>query len=91
MPTKKEVNTPVVPIDPFEDKVIVNIPPPSDDEEYDDQGVFVAVNGYNAYIKYGEDVEVPRFVKEMLENRKMCKSDAKKSAKKFASKEKEKE
>lgn len=90
MATKKETFTePAERIDPYEDRVIVNIAPPSDEEEYDEKGEYVAVNGYNAYIKYGEDVEVPRFVKEMLENRKMCKSDAKKSAKKFASKEKE--
>ena len=91
MDTKKEKteNELIPEIDPREDKVIVNIPPPSEDEEYEDKGVFVSVNSYNAYIKYGEDVGVPRFVKEMLINRKLCQADAKKSARKFASKEKE--
>lgn len=73
--------------DPYMDKVIVNIPPPT--EEDDDKGMFIAVNSDTYYIAYGVDVEVPRFVKEVLENRKIAIADKKKNAKKFASKEKE--
>lgn len=90
MATKKEpVIEPVPEIDPLEDRIIVNIPPPNEEAEYEDEGLYVSVNGYNAYIKYGEDVEVPRFVKDMLDNRKLAQAEARKNARKYASKEKE--
>jgi hypothetical protein len=72
--TEEKVN---VPYDPYADKVIVNIPPPSEDEE--GAGRYVSVNNYNAIIKYGEDVEVPRFVASMLENRKLAVADKRKN------------
>jgi len=65
------------PYDPFTDKVIVNIPPPSEEEE--GAGRYVSVGNYNAVIKYGEDVEVPRFVASMLENRKLAVADKKRN------------
>lgn len=74
-------------IDPYEDRVIINIPPPTEDDE--DGRFYISVNNYNAYIQYGEDVPVPRFVKHMLENKKMCAIDAKKNAKRFVSKDKQ--
>lgn len=66
-----------MPYDPYADKVIVNIPPPSEEDE--GQGRYVSVNNYNAIIKYGEDVEVPRFVANMLENRKLAVADKKRN------------
>lgn len=82
---KAPENTPE--IDPLNDKVIVNIPPPSEDVE--DKGMYIGVNDHTYYIAYGVDVEVPRFVKEVLENRKIAIADKKKNAKKFADKSKE--
>lgn len=61
------------PYDPYEDKVIVNIPPPSEEDE--GKSKYVSVNDYNATIEYGVDVEVPRFVAEMLNDRRIAVAD----------------
>lgn len=66
--------------DPFEDKVTVNIAPPTEADE--GKGRFVSVNSYSAYIAYGEDVEVPRFVLAVLENQKMAHNDLRKNERK---------
>lgn len=68
MPKKTEDKT-AKPYDPYEDRVIVNIPPPT--EEDDGKGFPVSINEYHAIIKYGEDVKVPRFVAEAIMYRKM--------------------
>ena len=67
---------------PFDDKVVINIPAPS--EALEGQGEFVAVNEYNAYIKYGEDVEVPRFVLDLLNDKKVAMKIVRANQKKFA-------
>lgn len=61
------------PYDPYNDKVIVNIPPPSEEDE--GKSKYVSVNDYNATIEYGVDVEVPRFVAEMLNDRRIAVAD----------------
>lgn len=68
------------PYDPFEDRVTVNITPPS--EEDIGKHVYVSVNNYNAKIQYGVDVSVPRFVKEALITRKIAFDDKMKYEKK---------
>lgn len=65
------------PYDPYEDKVIINIPPPSEEEE--GKSKYVSVNDYNAVIQYGVDVEVPRFVANMLINRRIAVADKRKN------------
>lgn len=65
------------PYDPYEDKVIVNIPPPSEEDE--GKSKYVSVNDYNATIEYGVDVEVPRFVAEMLNDRRIAVADKRKN------------
>ena len=68
MATKKEEIPVIEEINPLDDRVIINIAPPTEEDE--DKGEYVSVNEYNAYIKYGVDVEVPRFVLAVLQNRK---------------------
>ena len=65
------------PYDPYNDKVIVNIAPPSEEDE--GKSKYVSVNDYNATIEYGVDVEVPRFVAEMLTDRKIAVNDKRKN------------
>ena len=66
-----------IPVRPEDDKVIVNIAPPSEEDE--GKGIYVSVNQYNAVIKYGEDVKVPRYVADMLIDRKMAIADKRKN------------
>lgn len=80
MADTKKNETPVEEINPYDDKVLVNIAPPTEADE--ENGEYVSVNGYNAYIAYGEDVIVPRFVLHVLENRKLAIKDLKKNEKK---------
>ena len=40
---------------------------------------YVSVGPYNATIKYGEEVEVPRFVASALENQKIAIAEKKKN------------
>lgn len=72
--TKDKIETPY---DPYNDKVIVNIPPPSEEDE--GKSKYVSVNDYNATIEYGVDVEVPRFVAEMLNDRRIAVADKRKN------------
>lgn len=72
------------PLNPYDDRITINIAPPTEAEE--EKGLFVSVNSYNAYIQYGVDVEVPRFVKEVLDNRKLALADKRKNEKKRRSK-----
>ena len=72
--TKEEV------INPNEDKVIINIAPPTEEEE--GKGTYVSVNEYNAVIKYGEDVLVPRYVADLFKYRKMALDDKKRNEEK---------
>jgi hypothetical protein len=65
------------PYDPYNDKVIVNIPPPTEEDE--GKSKYVSVNDYNATIEYGVDVEVPRFVAEMLNDRRIAVNDKRKN------------
>lgn len=65
-------------IDPMKDKVKLTVTPPSMEQE--GETLFVSVNGYTATIKYGEEIEVPRFVAAMLENQKLAIKEARKTA-----------
>lgn len=76
MPKKTEDKA-VKPYDPYEDRVIVNIPPPTEAE--DGKGFPVSINEYHAIIQYGVDVEVPRFVADAVMYRKMGINDKRKN------------
>lgn len=81
---KKTEITPDV-IYPMDDRVTIRITPPTEADE--EKGMFVSVNGYNAYIKYNEDVKVPSFVAKMLHDRQLAIKDMKKHIAKAQSKE----
>lgn len=68
-------------VDPTKDRVKITVAPPSMDKE--GEALYIAVNGYSASIKYGEEVEVPRFVVAVLENQKLAIKEARKSASKL--------
>ena len=64
-------------INPMEDKVRITVTPPTMDDE--GKAFYVSVGPYNATIKYGEEVEVPRFVASALENQKIAIAEKKKN------------
>lgn len=77
--TKKTKTTTVkkTTIDPREDKVKLKMIAPSEDKEGSSE--YLSCNDYNASAKYGDSIEVPRFIAAGLENCQMAKNELKKN------------
>lgn len=65
------------PVDPYEDKVEIKLIAPSEDKEGASE--YISCNSYNATVRYGDTIKVPRFVAEGLKNCQMAKNDLKKT------------